>query len=81
MFVLLCADDKKNMVSIRKNSEYCLKWKIKLYVRKTIIIIFASGVPEKPFVSFRFGETQTDIVESYAWLLIFTPKWNILFWY
>jgi len=75
LFVLLYADDTTILADspealqngLNVMSEYCTKWKIKINVEKTKIVVFSRGkIRKKPV--FSYNDTPIEIVDDFVYL-------------
>ena len=81
VFLLLYADD---MVIFSKDEEglqrgldvlydYCLKWKLKVNINKTKVMVFRSGGTLRRNLSFVYNDHQIEIVRNFTYLgVVFT---------
>ena len=75
LFVIMYADDTALLAESARNlqnmlnlfHEYCLKWKLKVNIDKTKVMIFSKGrLPTN--VNFKYGDKELEIVKDFLYL-------------
>ena len=66
--LLILSESKQGLQnSLTKLKEYCTKWKLKLNVKKTKVLIFSSK-STKDLSQYWFGQDKIEIVDKYTYL-------------
>ena len=85
MYLLLYADDTillaqssdELQMALNGLQEYCIKWKLKVNISKTKIVIFSRGKVRR-YPEFHFGDQKLDVCDDYIYLGV-TFNYNGLF--
>ena len=65
------ADDLQNSLDILY--DYCQKWRLKINIEKSKVMIFRKGGRLERNTLFKYGDTELEIVSKYTYLgIVFT---------